>query len=364
MRSIRDDKGVEAELKFLNNLKEDLRILENSWRSRNLHPKRVVKHFLEIIDSISEIARSESVEPLELLCADLKQYLTSVAGGKGALGERSWSMTSELMDLLRDSIREGSAAPAAAGLEELKARVYEETSAHQLEARETATGPARQASPPGDHPVGAQTRAQEENKMAITNNENAQELLQEAQKALLSGNGEGAKELALKAARLIAEAEAEELRKKEKILRVDLEAVIHEETDIENSVNEATEKIAGHESELASLTERLAQAQSAFDEREKACQKIGKEIDKVEEKLAEAKEKHKEVLDRFQEFLPARDAAERECTKIKAEYGDLPKKIETMRESLQELEHRLAEVRGRKTKTEAELEKLAEKTAA
>ena len=345
------------DLKFLDNLKEDLRVLETSWRNKNLKSARVVHHFIEIIDSLSEMARIEAIESAGVICASLREYLASVAAGKADLGDRSWATASDLIDLLADSLREGDVP--FAGLENLKTRWRREA--------ECSEPPLADASSDSDSPNAVSADAEspklEENEMSENNGTDPKELLQQAQEALLSGQGESAKELALKAAELIAQGEAEEVRQKELGLRADLENIISEESEVERSLSSTKEMIADREEDLGKLTERLSKAQAAFDERESACKQIREDIEKTEAQMASIKEKHKELLDLFQEVLPARDAAERECTKIKAEYGELPAETESMRDSMQDMEHRLEQIRQKKSNLEAELEKLAEKTA-
>jgi uncharacterized phage infection (PIP) family protein YhgE len=356
-----DKKEVEQQdLKYLDNLKEDLQILETSWRNQNLKPKRLVRHFQEIMDSLSEIARVEAIESAGVVCASLKEYLASVAAGNTNLRERAWATTADLIDLLADSLREGNVPHA--GLENLKTRWKEETNGEELPDKDVSTEAVHAEESPLVVPNGAQAHNLEENEMSPNNGSDAKELLQKAQEALLSGQGEDAKALALKAAELIAQGEVEERKQKELSLRTDLENIISEESEAEQSGIHIKEKIAESEETLNELTERLSKAQSTLDEREAACRKIRDDIEQAEAQMAAMKEKHKELLDQFQEVLPARDAAERECTKIKAEYGELPLEIESLRDRMQDMDHRLEQIRKRKTDAEAELEKFAEIT--
>jgi len=352
------DDNERQDVKLLKRLKEDLRVLETSWQNKSLHAKKVLRHFLEIVDSISDIARVESIEPAEVVCDDLKEYLACVADGRASLGERSWMTALELIDLVSDSLDNGSAASDS--LEKLITRWKEETAPMVSPAKEPPKAPGLQASPSWETFSNAKMLGREEDDMSEIRETDAQELLQKAQEALSSGDGEGAKELALKAAEIIAKAETEERQKREKGLRDALEKTTREESEVEQSLNHTMEAIGEREEGLNLLTERLSQAQSALDEREAACKEIRGEIDEIETEMASIKEKHKKLLDRLQEVLPARDAAERECAKIKAEYGNMPDETENLRDKKQELEHQLELIRKQKAETEAELVKLSE----
>lgn len=361
MLSRRSTNKDSQNVKFLKRLEEDLRVLETSWLNKNLHPKRVVRHFEEIIDSVAEITRTEGLDPAETICADLKEYLASVAGGHASLGERSWMTALELIDLVSDSLRSGS--EASSDLEKLHTRWAEEALLLETAMDETPDSPGRQSRPSWEGFGESEVHNPEESEMTDISKMDPQELLLKAQKALSSGDGEGAKEMALKAAEMIARIEAEERKKREKALQSDLEAVAREESELEQSIYHTKEKIAGREKELGELTERLSQAQAALDEREAASREIRREIDETEAEMTAIKEKHKQLLDRFQEVLPARDAAERECTRIKGEYGELPAQIESLRDDLQGLELQMEQIRQRKAETEAELARISEEIA-
>ncbi len=362
MFSRHGDKDGNQDAKFLGRLKEDLRVLEASWQSKSLRTKKVLRHFLEIVDAVAEIARTESLESAENICDDMKEYLASVTDGQAKLGERAWLTASKLIDLISDSLLNGSAA--CAGLEQLqvswKQEVDRDASATEQEPPEAPDG---RMTPSWETFGEANMPEVEESTMAESTDISPQELLQKAQQALSSGDGEGAKDLALKAAQLIAKAESEQRHKREATLKADFEAAAGEESEAEQSTNVTKEKIAQCEEELNILTERLSQAQSALDEREDACKEIRKQIDDTEVEMASIKEKHKQLLDQFQEVLPARDAATRECERIKSEYGKLPEEIESLRDNLQDLEHRLEQIRAKKAETEAELAKLSEEIA-
>ena len=320
-----------ADLDFLRNLKEDLYVLQTSWRNKALNPDRVIRHFTEIVDSVAEIARANSFEPAGIVCADMKEHLESAVDEKASLDEESWTTISELIDQLSDSLQSGPASGDNGA------------TAQSCEAEATSL---------------------EEGNMSKKENISPEELLKKAQEALLRGEGEAAKEMALKAAELIAEKESEERKKKERQLTADLEAITREQTDVEQNAAATNEKIGKSEKTLNALTERLSEAQSALDERDAACKKAREEIDKVEAEMAEIKKRHETLLGKLQEVLPARDAAERECAKIKSEYGELPAEIETLRDSLQDLEHQLEQIGKRKADKEAELAGFAEAVTA
>lgn len=361
LKQSNNKQGEPHDVAFLDNLKEDLRVLEKSWHNKNLKLKRVIRHFEEILDSLSEIARVEAIEAAGVICDSLKDHLASVAGGKAELGEQAWATTVELIDLLADSLRKGNVPYA--GFENLKTRWKQGADGPEQPSLAVPNETGRLTKRPGTASDGTQAHNLEENEMSSNDGIDPNELLKKAQEALLSGQDDSAKELALKAAELISTGAAEERRQKELTLRTDLENIINEESEAEQSMTHINEKIAEREEALNEVTERLSQAHAALDERENACRQVREQIDKVEAQMAEIKQKHKELLDSFQEVLPARDAAERECTKIKAQYGELPVEIESLRDRLQDMEHRLEQIRKRKVTTEAELEKFGVKTA-
>jgi len=349
------------EIKFVNTLKEDLKTLEISWSHKKLSEERVAKHFLEILNSFSEVAQAEFFEAFEPVCADLEEHLASVGSDRAELWEEAWTLTTELIDLLIESLREGSVESDR--IEELQTHIRNGTNLREL-AEEEFLDESRYSS---SHEVSADDngimRAQEENKMANDVRVDPKELLAKAQEALLSGNGDNAKELALKAAELIAEAEAEEAREKQEALKSQLESVIHEESDAETSISEIREKTAEREKELAAFNKRLADARAAFGKRESECQEIKNEIENNEAEIAALKEEQKKLRERFEEAVPARDAAKRECSKVESESRDLPAEVEMLRENLTETEERLKEIRQQKSEIEAGLAKLNEKLA-
>ena len=337
-----DGRNEEREdLKFLNTLIEDLRTLERSWRNKSLSKEKVLKHLLEILNSCSSLARTESLEVFDPVYIDFEKYLASVATGPTKLWEGSWDLVAELMNLLCDALREGYAASDR--IEELHAHLRNETRASV-----------------GENKV---TRTQEENTMTDSNRKDPKKLLEDAQEALLSGKGDNAKELALRAAELIAEAEAEEARKKQESLTADLEKLKSEESEAEIFLSETKERTAELEQELGAFNKRLSDAQSAFDKREKEYQEIKQEIEKTEAEMASLKSTLGQLRERFEEALPARDAAKRECSKIESEAGELPSEVEMLRENVLETEERLEGIRQRKSEIDAELKKLSEKTA-
>ncbi|MBI4832669.1 MAG: hypothetical protein HY801_14180, partial [Candidatus Lindowbacteria bacterium] len=79
------------EADLLENLREDLRVLENSWRKGKVDPKKIIKHFIEIVDSLLDVVRYESLDPFEPVCVEVKNHLVSAAKGKTDFEERFWS---------------------------------------------------------------------------------------------------------------------------------------------------------------------------------------------------------------------------------------------------------------------------------
>ncbi|UCD56215.1 MAG: hypothetical protein JSV16_10285 [Candidatus Hydrogenedentota bacterium] len=359
MHSVNDGNEGQQAVALLNNLKEDLQVLENSWNSEKPHRKKIFKHFIAIVDSILGIARAESLEPFELACAEVRYFLASVAKGKADLEESSWTLTSELMDLLHDSLREG--AVPVAGLEEWQSRWRGEPVSHSLAKQQPGGGSNHSVSPSQVARGNAESLAQEKDEMVETEKFDPEELLREAQKALSSGNGENAKELALKAAEQIARREAEEeKKKKQKLLSTDLEMAIHVESEIGETIKHLQEETAKKDQELTALQNRLSEAQTSFEERERECQETKEQIDKTEAELASLKDRHQHLLDRFQETLPARDAAERECSKLKTEFEKLGSEVSALRHSLNDTEDKYAHARKKKEEIETELETLIE----
>jgi len=342
------------ELRLLSNLKDDMRILQNSWKKKKLRRKKTLKHFIGIIDSVTNIVRSESLEPFETSCAEMKAQLKSVANGKADFEESLWLQTSDLMDSIGDTLRNGSQADN--GHEE-------EPIAEELTGKESDSQSDMEVSPvpadDGDNPI-----AEEEKEMIAPNQIDPQRLLQEAQDALLSGDGENAKELALKAADLIAQIAIEEAKQEEKRLRTNLERVMHEEYEAEETVRQLREDLDERETELSSTQDHMAEAQTSLEGRDRACEEIKKEIDQVADELEVLKVKQDELHDRLQETLPARDAANRECSRLKKELENLGTEIDPMRDSIAKAEGQLTQAQRRKAEIEAELKELEEKVAA
>lgn len=322
---------------------------------------KIVKHFLEIVNSVHDVAQEESAEALETAWADLKDHLISVASGKSVFWDASWNATAELMDMLCDALRNVSVTPD--GIEEFRNRIRKETRSRLSSDKKTSDGFSPAASPKASTGDGMNGHTQEENQMADEIQNDPKKLLEKAQEALLSGKGENAKELAMKAAELIAEAEAEEARKREETLKSELENLVQEESAAEAFVSETKEKLTASENELAGFNKRLADAQSAFEKRENDCQELKKEIESTEAEITSLREKQKQLRERFEEAIPARDAAKRECSKIENASGNLPSEVAKLREDLQDTEQHLGEIRLRKSEIESELENLPSKTS-
>lgn len=359
------------ELKFLNNLKEDLHVLQTSWQKKKLRPKKVVRPFVEIVDSIAEIARAESLERTRATCVDLKKHLETVARGSTNLNKRSWETASKLIDQLSDSLRQGTAPPGE--LEDSPAQSEKKPRSDESRKKDA---PAKAGSPNADSakadspnadsavvPDDEKTPNLEESKMPHMNPKDPEELLRQAQEALVSGKGENAREMALKAAELITQAEAEDRKKQEYVLKVDLENLVREEKEIEQAMTHTKEQIGEGDEKLNAITDRLAEAQDSVDKHEAACKKVQDEIDETEAHMATIRERQQQLAERLQEVQPAHDAADREFAKIKSEYGELPTEIEALRDSLMTLDHQMGQLRKKKDETEAKLEELAVKSA-
>lgn len=350
-----DDRQLELEL--LENLIEDLRVLENSWKKKKLAPKKVAGHFAEVVGSILDIARSGAPDSFEEACADLKTFAVSVGNGKTHIDQNSWQLTSELAELVRQSLRHDGAGDGL--LEDWKSRWRDREEPDQVPGRG-----ADFAESPLNARENKEAFAREDDEMGRTLQTDAEQLLRKAQEALSSGNGDDAKELALQAAQLIAEIEVEEARKKEKSLKADLEAAALEEAEAEETLGHLKEEMTEREQELASMNNRLSEAQNAFEQRQDTCHQLKAQIDQVESELASLKEKHQALRGQFEEALPARDAAERECVRLKEELEKLAPETEIIDDSVKAAESQLARARSKKQAIEAELEELAAKTAA
>lgn len=192
----------------------------------------------------------------------------------------------------------------------------------------------------------------------------AKELLQKAQEALQLGNGDSAKELALKAAELISKIEVEEAQKKEKHLRDDLELAIHEEVEAEETYEHLKQEMADRNEEFSALNSRMTDAQSSLEEQQHACSKIKEEIEKTEAELARLQGEYKRLREQFQEALPARDAAERECVRVKGQLQNLQPEMEVLTDSLAAAESQLEKARQKRTEKEAALGKILQRISA
>jgi DNA repair exonuclease SbcCD ATPase subunit len=359
--SVNSKSDETQEIKFVNTLKEDLKTLEISWNNERLSKKKVARHFLEILNSFSEVAQAEFLEAFEPLCDNLEEHLVSVANDRVELWEEAWTLTAELIDLLIESLQEGSVESDK--IEELHTRITQETDSKEFVEADSSQESIQSAENELSADDGEVMHAQEESIMVDDGQVDPKELLAKAQEALLSGKGDNAKEFALKAAELIAAVEAEEARKRQEALSFQLENITREESEAETFVSETKERTAELEKDLAAFNKRLADARAAYEQRENECQEIKNEIEKNEEEMAALKEKQRELHKRFEEAAPARDAAKRECAKVESESKDLPSDVEILRENLAETEKRLKDIRQQKAEIEAELATLNEKLA-
>ena len=362
MRSVNGENEDRQDIAFLNNLKEDLHVLENSWRKKKPNRKKVLKHFVEILDSILDIARTESLEQFESILSEMRSHLTNSASVEADFEKQPWGPMSEIINLLMQAILEGVVPTSE--LEACRSR-WDGGSASQESANDGPSGdPGHAASPPQAAHEETELSAREEEEMTHAKKADPNKLLQKAQQALLSGNGESAKELALRAAEMIAEQEAEEAARKSKILRADLEVATHLEAEAEETLRHVTEELAEREQEAASLTNRLGENESFLEERKHSHEEIKEQIENVEAELAALKEKHRQLLEQFQEALPARDAADRECVRLNAELEKVKSGIADLQQSSEEAESQLTQTRQQKQEIEAKLEKLLEKIPA
>jgi uncharacterized coiled-coil DUF342 family protein len=349
------------EIDLLENLREDLRVLENSWKRGKLDRKKVIRHLIEIVDSILDVARYESLDPFEAACVEVKKHLMSAAKGRTDFEERLWSLISELAGLVRESLDEGEIA--FAGFEGWRSRwsveaPSERTAKH--DASDKQSSPVLSAHVPTN---GTSLHIQEGDEMRDSIRTDPKDLLQKAQEALLSGDGASAKEFALKAAELIARLETEEARKKEKLLRAEFEKAARTESDAEETFKHLKDEMTERDRELAALATRMAEAQASFEERQRTSQEIKEQIDGTEAEIAALKEKHKELLTKYQETLPARDAAQREMTRAKTNLDKLNSEVGMMRETVNDAESQVTRARQKREGLEAELHKQQEKVA-
>jgi len=349
------------EVVFLNNLKEDLQVLENSWRKRRPNRKKILKHFIEILDSILDIARAESLEPYEDILGEVRSQLTSDASKRGDSEDQPWGQMWEIIDLLTQSLRDG-AVPTAA-LEACRSRWNEQSNVPDSGGEEPSGD--------SDHPVSSPETAhgevessEQEEEMSRTDQADPNNLLERAQQALLSGDGENAKELALKAAEIIARQGAEEAEKKRELLKADLDVATQLEAEAEETFRHIKEQMTEREQETGTLANSLAENESALEERKRVHREIKDQLESTEVELAALKEKHGQLLEQFQEALPARDAAERECTRLRTELEKAESEVAALRESSTDAENQLTQARWQKQEIEAKLEKLMEKQPA
>ena len=350
------------EVVFLNNLREDLHVLESSWGRKRLNRKKILRQLIDILDSVLDIARGESLEPFEAALEEVRTCLTSSTGKKSDIEKQPWDVMSEIMDLLTQSIREG-AVPVGA-LEACRSRWNGESASREATSEEPA-GDFSHPDPSYQAAGGeAESSAREEDEMANTDQTDPKKLLQKAQQALLSGNGESAKELAFKAAELIAKQEAEETERKREILKADLEVAAQLEAEAEEAFRHIKEHVTERQQEIDALTAQISENESSLEERKHAHQQIKDAIESAEAELAALKEKHQQLLEQFQEALPARDAAERERVRLKSELEKAENEIVALQEGFEEAEHQLTQTRQQRQEIEAKLEKLAEKVPA
>jgi len=352
----------EGDIDFLNTLKDDLSVLENSWKRGKLNPGKAAKHFAEIIDSLVEVARSEDVKPFETICTRMRTFLTSVRSGGANLDGACWTMTQQLIGLLKDTI---SGKPVENGpLQEWQSRWDATMSSPSPGERRHMNEYDRNTSGVVEAEDNARVLFREGKEMVENTHIDPKELLKKAQEALTTGNGENARVLALKAIELIAKMESEESKKKERQLRTDLETAVHIEAEAEETLNHIKQEMDDREHELASLTDRLTQARSSLEEKQNACRQIKKQIEEIETELASLKQNHKELVDQMHEALPARDAAERECGKLTAELERIRPELETLTDSAHAAEAQLARARQKKEAVDAEIEAMLQRIPA
>jgi chromosome segregation ATPase len=340
----------QREIDLLDNLLDDLTVLEHAWHKKKVAPQKIVSHLIEILESIQAISRAETLEEFEKIAAEIRGKLNLVLNKKAKLEKKQWAMISELIELVKESLREKNAFIEGAAWDEKKPSHTNETGRASEEA-------------PSSENSGERIPPQEENHMDKSLQVNAQELLQKAQEALVSGNGEGAKELAMQAAELLAKIEAEEAKKKEKILRAELEDAAREEAEAEETFARITQEKSDREQEINALSNKLTDARSSFNEQQRACQNIKETVEKIESEISSLNEQRKKLLEQFQEALPARDAAERECNRLKKELDKFTPELELILDSANAAEAQLAKARQKKQTAEAQLESVSSKIA-
>ncbi|GAB4342223.1 MAG: hypothetical protein Kow0099_19630 [Candidatus Abyssubacteria bacterium] len=349
------NKAQESEADLLVNLIEDMHVLRNSWRSARQTPAKIIKHLTGIVESALHVARDH--ESLEPLCDDIQAFLKGLTDDGIPLEEGHWQLVFDIMNFLKDSFQQG-----AVKVEELQ-QCQERLEAVRTKAPALTTTPA--VSLQNGEPVNGDARAEEEEDiMEESVRSDVGLLLQRAQEAFAAGKVDDAKELALQASKLIAEVEAEETKKREKTLRTDLEMAILEESEAEETLKNIQDEMSDRTQELVSLSERLSEAEAAFEQQTRTCQDLKSQLDQVESELASLKKKHKDLLDEFQQSLPARDAAERECLKLKEQFDTLAPETQTLEDNLKAAESQLARARKKREDIEAQLKILASKMSA
>lgn len=348
----RQTRNRQPQIDLLTNLQDDLSVLENTWQRKKISSPKAAKHLREIVQSVHTIAKAESFGEFETICIETLKRLNSVENKKTDLEKRQWALVSELIEHVKTSLRDATATAA-----DVESRMG------TWNAKSSTSGPADGSNGSSSDDL-EESSPREEPQMSTSIHANAQELLQKAQEALVSGNGENAKELAMQAAEILAKLEAEEAKKKEKQLRSDLELAVHEEAEAEETLARIKEEMADSENEINQLTNRLSEADSSFKEQQKACQQFKEKIENIEAEITRLNEEHKTLVEQFQEALPARDAAERECVRLKKELEKLAPEMELITDSTSSAEQQLSQARERREILAAELDKVMAKIGA
>jgi predicted nucleic acid-binding Zn-ribbon protein len=348
MRVLSLQEERQREIELLNNLQDDMAVLENAWKAEKISPKKTVSHLSEIVESVYAIARAESLEYCENVCADIRETLNLIQYKKRKLEASVWTSIAELMRLTKTSLQEEG--PAEIDPPSCK------DNGRPAPAADSDNGQNDAAAHEHTQPP------QEEIQMNKSLQTNVKELLQKAQEALNSGNGENAKQLAMQATEMLAKMEAEEARKKEKTLRGDLEIAVHEESEAEETFARIVEEKTDREKELNQLNTKLSEGRSTFNEKQQACQQVKEQVEKIEAEIASLTEQRKNLLEQFQEAFPARDASERECLRLKKELDKLTPDLELILDSFTSAESQLEKTRQKRLALEEELDKLSAKT--
>ncbi|RJP17682.1 MAG: hypothetical protein C4520_15835 [Candidatus Abyssobacteria bacterium SURF_5] len=347
MRVLPPQEERRREVELLCNLQDDMAVLENGWQKKKIPPPKAVSHLCEILESIRAITRAESLDQFENVCIELEEKLTLVQNKKEKLEKHQWTLVSDLIQRVRESLE------------------LEESEIIDLTSDWTAPPACPEGARNGDSPAtnNHQTPALEEDQMNKPLQTDAQELLRKAQEALISGNGEMAKDLAMQAAGVLAKIEAQEAQKKEKGLRADLEMAVHEEAEAEEAFNRINEELSDRAKEVDQLNAKLAEADSSFTQHQQLCQQIKEQVEKIEAELASLGQQRKNLLEQFQEALPARDAAERECARLKNDLEKLKPELDMIKESAGAAEAQMAKARENKKSLETQIDRLAARVA-